>query len=741
MANITPLPPVLNPVRPLADSAEGLAFARLNSFKGKYEFLSVLGSGGMGVVYKARQVLLNKLVAIKMIRTSGFSEQALKRFEREAKAASTLLHPNLITIRDYGVGDEGQPYMVFDFIDGTTLAQIIKTKGQLELDRALDIFIQVAKGLSYAHQHGVLHRDIKPDNIIIAEGQKEVKIVDFGIAKVLDDNKCEQTLTQTGEIFGTPLYMSPEQGVGKKLDARSDLYSMGCVMFEALTAVPPFVGESVITTMIKHHTETPTSLKEASLGREFPQALEHVVATLLAKNPEERYQSAQELIDDLIKIRSGPGSDLTQTEKVTRPYNIQAGVLAALMVISILGTMFAFVQNQNHLKAMQDRSVKLLSPPSALTQSTTESPELKVSPATTSTALTTLDSSPSSTALSFLESRPSAMTTVVSALDARPSTMSRVLTALESSPSMSSVLTAFDPRPSTMSTASTALNAKPATQPTALTAPHTKPTAQSAVSNAPESRLASLLTGLDLSGKTINPELIEQINGYTKLKELNLRGGKFIGHPLGYLKNDINSIDFSGSNVCDEDLEYVKVGGFPEELIFDHTAIGDKAMHLLILECALVKVLSLNYTKITDTGLSNLGEQFSLKILRLNGDKISDNGLKALHWFKNLEELELRSVTGGVTGKGIGYLAEHHALRKISISDISLIAPLAQLHQVHEISIYSDKVSDEALLPLKKLPDLVRLTIYTERRRDFSRTIKALPFCCVQLRSAHPGSK
>ena len=260
-------------------SKHSLTAARFAFFSDNYELLGVIGEGGMGVVYKARQIHLNRLVAIKTLRTAGYSQQALKRFEREAKAASGLVHPNLITIRDYGVDNESQPYMIFDFIDGLTLSELIGREGQIEVDKALDVFIQLAKGLSYAHHRGVLHRDIKPSNIIISGDYREVKIVDFGIAKVLDTVEGEQKLTQTGEIFGTPLYMSPEQSAGKMLDARSDLYSLGCVLFEALTAIPPLVGESAITTIIKHQNEVPPTLRKGLRIRAW-----HVVMAVRRRN-------------------------------------------------------------------------------------------------------------------------------------------------------------------------------------------------------------------------------------------------------------------------------------------------------------------------------------------------------------------------------------------------------------------------------------------------------------------------
>ncbi len=683
--DITPWLPVFNVARsvskPTLDAP--LNLTGLTAFKGRYEFLCVLGSGGMGVVYKARQVMLNKLVAIKMLHPRGFSDQALKRFDREARAARSLLHPNLITIRDYGVADEGQPYMIFDYIDGTTLAETIRVNGQLDLDLALDIFIQVAKGLSYAHQQGVLHRDIKPGNIIIPRHQVEVKIVDFGIAKVLGDVEG-QTLTQTGEIFGTPLYMSPEQGAGKTLDARSDLYSMGCVMFEALTAMPPFVGDSAIMTIIKHQNEDPTSLKEASLGKEFPLAVEQVVAKLLAKDPELRYQSAKELIDDLTAIRFSQVTDLTQIKPQSKAESKNVVALSILCLVTAAAIIIMTNLCINERRAFANR------PDPAATNTVAPVPSPTSTEVTIKVAKDAADE---------LESEFSTFPTQ-GFVQAEPiQTDSAAAQEIKLTAATSSLKPDSD--------------VKPATQ-----------------------KIASLTTGLDLSGEMITPQLMKEIAEYHKLRELVLRNGKFVDEPLRFLKNDVASIDFTGSNVSDQDLQYLRIGSFPEELTFDHTDVGDQGMKGLVLESALVKVLSLNYTKVTDQGLSILGEKFNLKTLRVEGDKISDRGLKAMYWFKNLEELDLQGVTGPITETGIGYLAEHKRLKKISISDLALIASLTQIPQLQEVVVAADNVSEEQLRPLKHLPELSRLTIYTNHKGNLERLKKDLPHCDVQMKSS-----
>ena len=281
----------------------------------RYKVIGLLGRGGMGSVYSVEHLNLQKSYAMKFLHKHQANDAAWRRFETEARAANKLDHPNLVKVHDSGLLTDGQPYFIMDLVEGESLAEILKTSGRLPLDRALKIFIQVGFALSYAHSNGVIHRDIKPSNIMISSAESGdaqgvlVKVVDFGIAKLTGkDEFNQQTLTKTGEIFGSPLYMSPEQCLGTSIDQRCDLYSLGCVIFEALTGAPPLVGESALATMMKHQSEAPLSLREASMGIEFPEKMETIVMQLLAKAPEQRYQSAQHLTADLIGLDSGQAS-------------------------------------------------------------------------------------------------------------------------------------------------------------------------------------------------------------------------------------------------------------------------------------------------------------------------------------------------------------------------------------------------------------------------------------------------
>ena len=275
---------------------------------GNYEFLEFIGSGGMGVIYKAKHPILKRLVAIKMLHSHLMSDVIMHRFQQEAKAVSGLSHPCIIAVHDYGVSEHGQPYMVMDFIDGKPLSEILR-KGPMRIEAVINICIQLAHALQHAHDGGVLHRDLKPSNIMVTDYDcafPEVKIVDFGIAKILETDATR--VTQTGELLGTPQYMSPEQCQGLELDARSDIYSLGCVMFEAITGKPPFSSNSMVSVIVDQISKPVRTLAEVRPDMYFPRQLEDLMAKTLAKDPADRYQSMNAMLVDLNVVQSLVGS-------------------------------------------------------------------------------------------------------------------------------------------------------------------------------------------------------------------------------------------------------------------------------------------------------------------------------------------------------------------------------------------------------------------------------------------------
>lgn len=305
-------------VFPGATSGSFLSIGSL--IEGKYRLVDSLGEGGMGVVYKVEQVMLNRQMALKTLTGNEFSESSIKRFHAEAKVLAKLDHPGLVKIQDFGFIDNVKPFLVMDFVQGRTLSSVLKTSGVMPMDLAIKIFVELCFALGYAHSKDIVHRDIKPSNIMLTtpgldSENEHVKVLDFGIAKLLHRGSDTDALTRTGEIFGSPLYMSPEQCAGRPVDHRSDIYSMGCVMFEVLTGAPPFSGETSLATMMIHQSDKPLSLREASMGREFPPEIEKLVASMLEKEPDKRIQSLLDVAQILIGVQKGiSGGKILNTE-------------------------------------------------------------------------------------------------------------------------------------------------------------------------------------------------------------------------------------------------------------------------------------------------------------------------------------------------------------------------------------------------------------------------------------------
>ena len=272
-------------------------------FNGRYELHRRIGRGGMAEVSLARDQLLDRPVAIKVLFPEFATDPAfVERFRREATAAANLNHPNIVGVYDWGEAEaEGTYYIVMEYVDGRSLSQILRAEGPLHPDRVADVGADVAAALGFAHRNGVVHRDVKPGNVLVDQGGL-VKVADFGIARAITASSDEH-LTQVGTVMGTATYFSPEQARGDAVDPRSDIYSLGCVLYELVVGRPPFSGESPVAIAYKQVHEAPVPPRQVNSA--VPPALEAIILKCLAKNPANRYPSAEDLRADLRRFREG----------------------------------------------------------------------------------------------------------------------------------------------------------------------------------------------------------------------------------------------------------------------------------------------------------------------------------------------------------------------------------------------------------------------------------------------------
>jgi serine/threonine protein kinase len=279
---------------------------------GKFEFLEMIGEGGVALVFKAKHPQLDKFVAIKMLQVTDCSDEIIARFEREARLISKLDHPNIVTIHDFGVTERKQPYMIMEFIDGKALDATVRTQGYLPVGQGLSILANVCDAIEYAHQQRILHRDIKPANVMlkaIPNRPPIPKVLDFGLAKLLDITPGKsESLTQAQQILGTPPYLPPELIRGKPVDERSDVYSFGCMVFEVITGYPPFVGDSPLEITMKHLEEPPLTFEEVRPDVQYPAELERFIEKMLEVDPDKRHQSMHYVGLELRRLLESCGS-------------------------------------------------------------------------------------------------------------------------------------------------------------------------------------------------------------------------------------------------------------------------------------------------------------------------------------------------------------------------------------------------------------------------------------------------
>jgi eukaryotic-like serine/threonine-protein kinase len=294
----------------------------------KYSVEQCIGEGGMGRVYRARQLSLDKPVVLKVLHQELLSDaRTVARFQREARAASRLNHPNSINILDFGVAEDGELYIAMEYVDGHDLHYLLSNEWPLSEPRIIRIVSQVLSALADAHAAGVIHRDLKPENVMVEPrrgGESDVvKVLDFGIAKIVDTAEAGPALTRAGFVCGTPEYMSPEQAKGAPLDARSDLYSVGVLLFQLVTRRLPFEADTAVGFATKHLTEPPPSPCRIRPGGCSPE-LEHLILQALSKDPAARPQTAEAFLDALNALPASESSHAARTARVVLPLGATA---------------------------------------------------------------------------------------------------------------------------------------------------------------------------------------------------------------------------------------------------------------------------------------------------------------------------------------------------------------------------------------------------------------------------------
>lgn len=342
----------------------------------KYRLDALLGVGGMGSVYKATRLLIGDTVAVKLLRAEQLQDsQGLERFRREAQAAARLKHPNVVTIHDFGVTEEGLAFLVMELVEGNSLGDLVKQSGSLNISDTLEIISQIASAIDEAHRHDIIHRDLKPDNIIVSLSSTgfRVKVLDFGVARMRDASAGIGTLTQTGMIVGTLYYMSPEQCRGEQLDGRSDIYSLGIMLYEMLTGIVPFHAPSFTAILLEHISKPPPSLRVKNPN--ISPAVEAVVMHALEKEHEKRPRTATDLAQELyvainsthntqstvvrppkIKVPLSPPVSVDTGSKKKMAIMLTACVLLLVTAIGVIVGLVLSKQDQNPTKSQENHS-------------------------------------------------------------------------------------------------------------------------------------------------------------------------------------------------------------------------------------------------------------------------------------------------------------------------------------------------------------------------------------------------
>ncbi|HEY9755603.1 MAG TPA: protein kinase [Oculatellaceae cyanobacterium] len=677
------------------------------AFAERYEFLEALGAGGMSTIYKARQRALNRMVAIKMMHEHLMNELTMRRFQAEGKAASSLNHPNIVKVHDFGLTDTGQPYMVMDLVEGKALDRVIDELGGLPLTQCLIVFIDIADALAHAHENGILHRDLKPGNVMITttlERPLVAKIVDFGIAKMLDDKEDSpiQRLTQTGELFGSALYMSPEQCLGRKVDRRSDIYSFGCLMFECLTGNPPFQGDRLVDTLSKQMTTKAPLLSEARPDKKYPAKLEDLVDKCLAKNPDARFRTFEEVRSQLAAVQADVDEGLLREKSAIQHFVRSAtrwklaaiGFVVGLLILGLMAnTLMAWRSQQ-----VEGRKKYALSKAHLL-------PLIKHDLLTTEVLSELLPENAGLTQIDLSESKVSneGMLYVDMQTDLRDLNLTDTpikndgLLKLKDLKNLESLAVSGT---GITNDGLTVLQHFPKLKSLAL--------ANVKVNPAGIKYLCPLtqLQELDLSYTEIDGQCLEQLSTLP-ISVLHLHNTNLKGEDLKALKNfsKLTKLDLASTDIDDAGLKNLIDLPLQKLCIENEGNISDDAAKYLVQMKNLLD-LNISDTKFTDKGISEIANALTnLQVLSANGLTLHWNNMEALSKLQRLKKLSLNEDSS--------FDLDTHGIETIgkipTLIDIDLSTDMKH-RESSKLNDYSMRVLSE------KMPQLVSLSLNNQSK-------------------------
>lgn len=646
----------------------------------RYQPKVKLGAGASGTVYLSRDRLLGKRVAVKLLHELTAAQ--LIAFQEEARTTSRLHHPNIIQVLDFGPTNSGVPYMVLEYMDrAESLEQFINANGPINLELAVTIFQKVCSALEHAHEHHVFHRDLKPSNILLADtasGALDVKLIDFGVAKAKYENQ-EPTIVQGRTIVGTPAYMPPELVNGAVYNADSETYTLGCVLFEALTGRPPFIGASALETLSMHARHPAPTLSEAS-GRTFPEALEQVVARCLAKHPGARYATLSELQDELERIVEAHTAE-TENALDADDYDYE----------------FDYKYSEGDLSELKEHIEIPLAPV----------PKKSVAPKLAFSVAFIVLVSGLLIGAEILHHSPGTKTAAAS----------RVMTDEEKAVPIGSLAADLNEHDHSVIVDQVKSNSAFKVDVTTQT--------WSAVERVRDGHLKILLDRhrdvikhLRLAGGSIEGQVDLTDTGFGYISKMPLRlldaqrsSIRDSGLKLISRIKTLKFIDLTDTTITDKGLDYLANTNIESLNVANCLFLTDKATKTFS-KMKRLKILNLSTTEMTDEALKDLAK-LNLVELRMSNTAITDKGLQYLGENRTIKRLHL--ATTGTTIQGLKYLKglplDNLKLQSCkAIDDDCMTLIVKQWPNIEQVDIDSTKVTGSGLAELSKLPRLVVVT-------------------------------